>query len=62
MNMSLAILVILLMAVSPGIAGVFCSRVLIVSIGALESGPMAPDTKPMIVVCQLGIGESAYCG
>lgn len=28
--------------------------VLIVSIGALENGPIAPDTKPIIIVCQLG--------
>jgi hypothetical protein len=49
-NISLAIVVILLKAVSPGCAGVFCNLVLIVSIGALESGPIAPETRPMRVV------------
>ena len=48
--MSLAIAVILLSAVSPGCPGVFCNRVLMVSIGAFESGPIAPDTSPMSVV------------
>lgn len=50
LNMSLAIAVILLIAVSPGCPGVFCNRVFIVSIGALDSGPIAPETRPIMVV------------
>lgn len=46
--------VILLIALCPGSAGVFCSLVLIVSIGALEKGPMAPEIRPMQDVCQPG--------
>jgi len=49
-NISRAIAVIRLNAVSPGIAGVFCSRVLMVSIGALLNGPIAPLINPMSVV------------
>lgn len=49
-NISLAIAVILLQAVSPGCPGVFCNLVLIVSIGALDNGPMAPEIRPMSVV------------
>jgi len=49
-NMSLAMFMMRLIAVSPGRAGVFCSRVLMVSMGALERGPMAPETRPIIVV------------
>jgi hypothetical protein len=50
LNMSRAIVVILLSAVSPGRPGVFWSLVLIVSIGALLNGPMAPETRPIKVV------------
>ena len=50
LNISAAMFLILPRAVSPGIPGFFCRRVLIVSIGALERGPMAPDTRPMRVV------------
>jgi hypothetical protein len=50
LNMSLAIAAILPNAVSPGSPGVFCNRVLMVSMGAFERGPMAPDTSPMRVV------------
>lgn len=62
LNISLAMADILVQALSPGIPGIFCRRVLIVSIGALLSGPIAPETSPMIVVCHEGIGVSAYCG
>ena len=37
-------------AVCPGSAGVFCSLVLMVSMGALLNGPIAPDTRPMNIV------------
>lgn len=37
-------------AVCPGSAGVFCNLVLMVSIGALLNGPIAPDTRPMSMV------------
>ena len=60
LNMSLAIVVILDVAVSPGCAGVFCSLVLMVSIGALDSGPMAPEIRPMMVVCHDGRVVSLY--
>lgn len=30
------------------------AHVLMVSIGAFENGPIAPDTKPSNIVCQLG--------
>ncbi len=39
-------------AVSPGFAWAFCSRVLIVSMGALENGPIAPETRPIKDVCR----------
>jgi len=32
----------------------FATHVLMVSMGALENGPMAPETRPIIIVCQLG--------
>jgi hypothetical protein len=48
--MSPAILLMRCNAVVPASAGIFCSRVLIVSMGALLSGPMAPLTKPINVV------------
>lgn len=50
LNISPAILVILCSADTPGSAGIFCSLVLMVSMGALLSGPMAPLTSPMSVV------------
>lgn len=50
LNISLAIFVILLNAVSPGCPGVFCNLVLMVSIGALLKGPIAPETRPIMVV------------
>ena len=34
----------------PGMAGVCCILVLIVSIGALKNGPTAPDIKPTMVI------------
>jgi hypothetical protein len=49
-NISLAIVTMRLSAVSPGMAGVFWSRVLIVSMGAFERGPIAPETRPIMVV------------
>lgn len=42
-----AILTILFMALTPGSAGVFCSLVLIVSIGAFVKGPTAPERSPI---------------
>jgi hypothetical protein len=36
--------------------------VLMVSIGAFENGPIAPDTKPRIIVCQEGNSTSWYSG
>ena len=34
-----------------------------VSMGAFEKGPMAPETSPMSIVCQLGNSPvAAYCG
>lgn len=62
LNISLVMVVILERAVSPGCAGIFCNRVLMVSIGALDRGPIAPDTRPIIVVCHEGSGVSLYCG
>jgi len=50
LRISLATAVILLNAVSPSWPGVFCNLVLIVSIGAFESGPIEPEIKPMMVV------------
>ena len=50
LNMSFVMLTMREMAVVPGSAGVFWSLVLIVSMGALESGPMAPLTRPIIIV------------
>lgn len=50
LNISPAIAVILFRALTPSSAGVFCRRVLMVSIGALLRGPMAPLTSPMRVV------------
>ena len=50
MNISPAILEILCNAVVPGSAGVFCNLVLMVSMGALLNGPMAPLTSPINVV------------
>lgn len=49
-----AIDLILVIALTPGSAGVFCSLVLIVSIGALEKGPQAPEIRPMHDVCHPG--------
>lgn len=54
LNISPAITVILFRALTPSSAGVFCRRVLMVSMGALLRGPMAPLTRPMRVVCQPG--------
>lgn len=54
LNISPAITVILFRALTPSSAGVFCRRVLMVSMGALLRGPMAPLTSPMRVVCQPG--------
>lgn len=54
LNISPAITVILFRALTPSSAGVFCRRVLIVSIGALLRGPMAPLTSPIRVVCHPG--------
>lgn len=54
LNISPAITVILFRALTPSSAGVFCRRVLMVSMGALLRGPMAPLTSPMSVVCQPG--------
>jgi hypothetical protein len=36
--------------------------VLMVSIGALENGPIAPETRPRIMVCHDGKSVAAYCG
>lgn len=47
-------------AVSPGLAGLFCRRVLIVSIGALEKGPTAPDIKPMREVWYAGTSPELW--
>lgn len=38
------------------------AHVLIVSIGAFEKGPIAPDTRPMSIVCIVGKLPLAYCG
>jgi hypothetical protein len=35
-------------------ARLLTTHVLIVSIGAFENGPIAPEIKPIIKVCQLG--------
>lgn len=44
-----------------GFGEVLPAHVLIVSIGALENGPIAPEIRPMIIVCQLGrLPELAY--
>lgn len=62
LNISLEILAMRLHALVPNSAGVFCNLVLMVSIGALLNGPMAPLTRPITVVCQLGRFPPAYCG
>ena len=62
LNISPAMVFILPKAVSPGIAGFFWSLVLIVSIGAFESGPIAPEISPMSVVWYEGNGALAYSG
>jgi hypothetical protein len=38
------------------------THVLMVSIGALENGPIAPDTRPSSMVCHDGNSVAAYCG